>query len=146
MFEVREGLSSLIDEERQDSSYQIIISFMPWATERTTGVHARLSRMMGGPAANPQINTFNVVPDESAIIQCVCKNDLRGAQTLFDLEAASARDVDSRGRSLINVGIAHKFKQHMSLLTVLVVRYQVSGSRRSSHILIIVETGKGYDL
>lgn len=139
VFEVREGPSSLIDEERQDSSYQIIISFMPWTKERTTGVRARLSRMMGGPAISPQINTFNVVPDDSAIIQCVCKNDLRGIQTLFDLGAASARDVDSRGRSLINVGIAHKFKPHMSLLTVLAVChvhrmfrcFQVAGSRRS---------------
>lgn len=102
VFEVREGPSSLIDDERQDSSYQIIVSFMPWTTERTTGVRARLSRMMGGPAISPQINTFNVIPDDSAIIQCVCKNDLRGIQTLFDLGAASARDVDSRGRSLIN--------------------------------------------
>ena len=114
-FKVKQGASSLIGEERIHSNL-ITISFMPQAMERTPGICIRLSRMMGGPAICPRINTFNVVPDDSAIIQCVLKNDLRGIQTLFDLGAASARDVNSKGISLLSVGTAHKYNQLMSSL------------------------------
>ena len=117
VFKVREGPSNPIGEEGIDSNYLITISFMPRAMERTPGICVRSSRMMGGSTIYPQINTFNVVPDDSAIIQCVRKNDLRGVQTLFDLGAASARDVDSRGISLLHVGTAHKCERPMSLLT-----------------------------
>ena len=116
VFTVREGPTNPIGEEGIDSNYLITISFMPRAMERTPGICVRSSRMMGGSTIYPQINTFNVVPDTSAIIQCVRKNDLRGVQTLFDLGAASARDVDSRGISLLHVGTAHKCEQLMSLL------------------------------
>lgn len=108
LFEVREESISPTGEEENDSNRLIIISYIPRATERTPGLCVQFSRMMGGPAITPQINTFNVVSDDSAIIQCVLKNDLRGVQTLFDLGAASARDVDSQGISLLYVGIAHR--------------------------------------
>ena len=119
VFEVNKGPSNPIGEEEVDSNHLITMSFMPRAKERTPGICVRLSRTIGGPAISPQINTFNVVPDDSAIIQCVRKNDLRGIQTLFDLGAASARDVDSRGISLLHVGTAQKCEQFMSLLTEL---------------------------
>ena len=115
-FKVRQGGTSPTGEEEINSNL-ITISFMPRATERTPGICVRLSRMMGGPAISPRINTFNVVPDDSAIIQCVLKNDLRGIQTLFDLGAASARDVNSKGISLLSVGTAHKYNQLMSSLS-----------------------------
>ena len=107
-FKVKKGPSNPISEEGVDSNQLITISFMPRAKERTPGICVQLSRMVGGPAISPRINTFNVVPDHSAIIQCVYKNDLRGIKTLFDLGAASARDVNSRGISLLDVGITHK--------------------------------------
>ena len=116
VFKVREGPSNPIGEEGIDSNYLITISFMPRAMERTPGICVRSSRMMGGSTIYPQINTFNVVPDDSTIIQCVRKNDLRGVQTLFDLGVASARDVDSRGISLLHVSTAHKCEQLMFLL------------------------------
>ena len=116
-FKVRKGFNSPNGEEGIDSEDLITISFMPLAMERTLGVRVRSFRTMGGPAISPQIETFNVVPDDSAIIQCVRKNDLRGIQTLFDLGAASARDVDSRGISLLQVGTAHKRKRLISLLS-----------------------------
>ena len=109
-FKIRKGPSSSIDEEGIDSACQTIISFMPRAKERTLGICARLSSRMSGPAIGPEIRTFNVVPDDSEIIQCVCNNDVVGIQALLDLGAASARDVDSHGRSLLTVGIAQKFK------------------------------------
>lgn len=103
-FQVREGPSSSMDQGGSDSKFLIIISFMPRAMKRTPGLCVRLSRLMSGPAIPPQVNTFNVVPDDSAIFQCIRKSDLKGIQTLFDLGAASARDVDSRGISLLHVG------------------------------------------
>lgn len=117
LFEVRGRSISPTGEEGNDSNRLIIISYIPRATERTPGLCVQFSRMMGGPAITPQIITFNVVPDDSAIIQCVRENGLRGVQTLFDLGAAFARDVDFQGISLLYVGIAHRGEQHMSLLT-----------------------------
>ena len=116
VFKVKQGPSNPIGQERVDSNHLITISFMPRAMERTPGIRVRISRMIGGPPISPQIDTFNVVPDDSAIIQCVRRNDLRGIQTLFDHGAASARDVDSRRISLLHVSTAHRYEQFMSLL------------------------------
>ena len=106
IFEAREGRSSPGSKDKTDSNHLIIISFMPWARERTPGLRLRLYGEVGEPSMPPQIDTFNVVPDDSAIIQYVSKGDLKGIQTLFNLRAASARDVDSQGVSLLYVGIA----------------------------------------
>ena len=119
VFKVRKGPSSPIGEAGVDLNYLITISFLPRAIERTTGICVRSSRIMGGPAIPPQVRPLNVVPDDSAIIQCVRNNDLKGIQTLFDLGAASARDVDSRGISLLYVSTSHKYEQLMSLLNYL---------------------------
>lgn len=54
---------------------------------------------------SPHITTFNIVPDESDIIQCAVQNDLRGVQRLFESRKASPQDVDSRGFSLLSVSI-----------------------------------------
>ena len=116
VFKVSKGSSSPIAEEGIDANHLITISFMPRPMERTLGICVQSSRMMGAPAISPQIRTFNIVPDNSAIIQCVRNNDLRGIQTLFDMGAASARDVDSAGISLLHVGTAHKCKHIVSLL------------------------------
>ena len=116
VFKVRKGSSTLIGEVGVHSNYLITISYMLWVMEPTSGICVRLSRIMGGPPITPQITPFNVVPDDSAIIQCVRKNDLRGIQTLFDLGAASARDVDSRGTSLLHVSTSHRCERLMSLL------------------------------
>ena len=119
VFKVKQGPSNSVGEEGVDSNHLITISFMPRSVERTPGIRVRVSRMIGGPAISPQIDTFNIVPDDSAIIQCVRKNDLRGIQTLFDHGAASARDVDPRGISLLHVSTAHRYEQLMSLLIYL---------------------------
>ena len=123
LFEVREEPSSPMGKERIDSNHRLIISFMPRAVERALGLSVGLSGMSGGPAIPPQISTFNVVPDDSAIIQCIHRSDLRGIQSLFSLGAASARDVDSRGISLLHVGISHKCEICTSLLINFAVCY-----------------------
>ena len=78
LFIARGGSISPTGEEGNDSNRLIVISYIPRATERTPGLCVQFSKMMGGPAITPQIDTFNVVPDDSAIIQCVRDNDLRG--------------------------------------------------------------------
>ena len=117
LLEITPGPSNLTGEKILDSNQLITISFMPRAMQRTPGLCIRFFKMMEGPAVPPHINTFNVIPDDSEIIHCIFKNDLRGIQTLFDLGKASARDVDSRGLSLLQVSIAQKRDQKMSLLT-----------------------------
>ena len=116
VFQVEKEPRSPMGDEENASNQLISISFMPLATRRTLGLCVRLSGMMSGPPIAPQINTFNVVPKDSAIIRCVINNDLRGVQSLFDLGAASARDVDPLGLSLLWVGIAHRYEQMMFLL------------------------------
>jgi hypothetical protein len=51
------------------------------------------------------IRTFNVVPYDSKIIQCVKVNDLDGFRRLISENKASPRDVDPEGWSLLTVGL-----------------------------------------
>jgi hypothetical protein len=51
------------------------------------------------------IRTFNVVPDDSEIMQCVMMNDLDGFRRLISENKASPTDVCSQGLSLLNVGL-----------------------------------------
>ena len=108
IFEVRKVSGHPIEEGEPLQDFQIIIKMMPRAMERTLGLCAHFTRLVNKPGISPHINTFNVVPDNSAIFECIRRNDLKGVQTLFDQGAASARDVDPRGRSLLNVGVMRK--------------------------------------
>lgn len=94
------------DKEGTKPSSVLCISFMPRATGRTTGLCIRLPTEIGGPKITRQIVTFNVIPYSSAIFECVLNKDLQGVQVLFDLRAASPRDVDPTGSSLLWVGIS----------------------------------------
>ena len=102
--QVREAPSSSTDEDGINSNILVTIRFVPRATQRTLGLYVQFLGLVDRPAISRHINTFNVIPDDSAIFQCIHRKDLRGIQTLFDLGAASARDVDSRGVSLLQVG------------------------------------------
>ncbi len=106
-FRIKETPDDSMNDERISANLTVFISFMPPATERATGLlglRIHFSGEISGPAISRQITTFNVILDDSKIIECVLKKDLRGVQTLFDVGAASARDVDSEGRSLLHVG------------------------------------------
>ena len=84
------------------------ISFIPKECRRTIGLCATFINVMsefGGPRISPRLRTFNVVPDDSEVINCVKRNDLSGLQTLFDKREASPRDVNSGGFSLLSVSI-----------------------------------------
>lgn len=82
------------------------ISFMPAARLRTVGMSIDLLKKpdnYAAPLIRYQIKTFNVVPQESAIIQYVLCNDLRGVQGLFDRGEAPPQDVDPIEFSLLSV-------------------------------------------
>lgn len=82
------------------------LSFMPIAHVRTNGITASFQRDTGSNPAcqiSRSIRTFNVVPQDSAIVQCVSRNDLAGVQALFDRREASPLDVDPCGFSLLSV-------------------------------------------
>ena len=84
------------------------VFFIPKECRRTIGLCATFNNVMNevdGPRMSPRLRTFNVVPDDSEIIRCVKRNDLNELQTLFDKQEASLTDVDSRGFSLLSVGV-----------------------------------------
>ena len=97
-FQVRESSSKPRDEDSQ-----FMIYFMPRAMERTLGLCATFSMLKSEPTISPHIETFNVIPRDSLIFEYIRNNDLAGVRRLFDLGAASARDVDDEGVSLLSV-------------------------------------------
>ena len=104
-FEVKEESCGPVKDVVSHPDTQIIIRFLPQVMERTLGMCVRFDRLMNKPGISPHIDTINIIPHGSAIFGCVQSNDLKGVQSLFDQGAASARDVDPEGRSLLNVGI-----------------------------------------
>lgn len=86
----------------------LTVTFIPMERRRTIGICATFINVMSevrSPRISPRLRTFNVVPDDSEIINCVKRNDLDGLQTLFDKREASPRDVDSGGFSLLSVSV-----------------------------------------
>ena len=97
--------------ENSEPCPALSIAFMPKWRERTLGLSASFVQrldILGAPTISPCIKTFNVVPQESAIIQCVSRNDLEGVRNLFAQGpargGASPLDVDPNGFSLLSVG------------------------------------------
>lgn len=94
-----------------DESFHILtISAMPKSRKRTIGASVTFVRPVGGSLSSqicPYIETFNVVPKDSDIIQCVSRNDIKGVQKLFDAGLASPLDVDPFGFSLLSVFWPH---------------------------------------
>ncbi len=89
-----------------DGPETVLLSFIPTANVRTIGITASFDRYCNGiwtPQISRSIKTFNVVPQDSAIIQCVSRNDLVGVQRLFNRGEASPLDVDPYGFSLLSV-------------------------------------------
>lgn len=99
-------------DPRTDSPYILKISSFLRSNKRTVGLSAAFTRVkerMAAPLICPYIETFNVVPHNSKIIQYVSQNNVRGVQRLFDLGEASPLDVDPFGISLLSVsGPSHK--------------------------------------
>ena len=104
-FEVREESCLPVKDVESHPDTQILIKLLPQARERTLGLGVRLNKLINKPGISAHIDTVNVIPHGSAIFGRVQNNDLKGVQSLFDQGAASARDVDPEGRSLLNVGI-----------------------------------------
>ena len=90
----------------QRSTYVLKIFSLPKARRRVTGVlvtfdHYKRDSLT--PRLYPYIQTFNVIPQDSQIIQYVSRNDVQGARRLFDANLASPLDVDPCGFSLLSV-------------------------------------------
>ena len=84
--------------------YHISIFAIPEVRDRSeSGVHLSF---LGQPQNLPLytiIKTYNVVPDNSEIIEAVRWNDTRAFRKLIKERKASPRDVDSQGFSLLHV-------------------------------------------
>ena len=84
------------------------VSFIPKECRRKIGLCATFVNVMSevsGPRISPRLTTFNVIPDDSEIINCIKRNDFNGLKTLFDKREASPTDVDSGGFSLLSVSV-----------------------------------------
>ena len=86
--------------------WSLTITSMPTATNRSKGVSARFVSLEGnddGPRIPPHLSTFNLVPENSPIIEYVSSNDIENVRRIFGSGEASARDVDPWGFSLLSV-------------------------------------------
>ena len=91
-----------------DAPEVLTVTFVPKDYRRTMGLCATFIDMMSevnGPRISPRLRTFNVVPEDSEIINCIKRNDLNGLQLLFDKREASPTDVDPKGFSLLSVSV-----------------------------------------
>ena len=100
----RAGTSAIGLESESQS--MLSVSFMPRDEKRTTGITINFDQVQDAcfrTTLSRRIKTFNVVPKDSEVIQCVSRNDLRSLQMLFDKREASPLDVDPKGFSLLSV-------------------------------------------
>ena len=104
------ALGTLLNQEASANAVDVLkLSFMPKECRRATGLHVALFNVMReirGPRISPRLRTFNVVPDDSEIVNSVRYNDIHRLQTLLDKGEASPTDVDSRGFSLLSVSVS----------------------------------------
>ena len=80
---------------------------LPQTRQRSTGVlvtFTQYKEISPLPYLSPYIETFNVVHQDSEIIQKVSNGDIQGVRRLFDAKLASPLDVDPHGFSLLSVG------------------------------------------
>lgn len=101
-----------------DPPWILCISSMTAAHERSLGLSAYLTnsvKELYSLKISPTIKTFYVVPLNSAIIRCVSRNDLKGVRTLFETGAASPKDVDPSGFSLLSV-LSYTSWKHLCML------------------------------
>ena len=84
----------------------INMSFIPKRQQRTIGISAIFQKYLSASqpcSIPPRLRTFNVIPKDSQIIDCIRENDILGVQRLFTEGKASPLDVDSCGFSLLSV-------------------------------------------
>lgn len=90
--------------QQEHQGYYVAISVIPQVyTRQEAAISAIFPRGFSGEPMYPLIRTFNVVPEDSKIIDCVRRNDLNGFKRLIDEKLASPRDVSPNGLSLLQV-------------------------------------------
>ena len=96
------------DLKHSDVSCVINISFIPERQQPTMGLSAVFERHSTASQVcciPPRLRTFNVIPDDSQVIQCMMRNDILGVRWVFMKGKASLLDVDSGGFSLLSISI-----------------------------------------
>ena len=89
-----------------ESAGVLKIFSLPQTRRRTIGVLVTFDlykRDSLTPRLIPYIQTINVVPRDSQIIQYISQNDVQGVRRLFEAKLASPMDVDPCGFSLLSV-------------------------------------------
>lgn len=97
-----------------DVLFTIKVSFLPRSQQRTIGLSALFQRHLFESQAcqiSPRLRTFNVIPNDSHVIDCIRRNDLPGVQHLFTDGKASTLDVDSCGYSLLSVSSLSRVRE-----------------------------------
>ena len=95
-----------LSSSAQKSAGVLKIFSLPQTRRRTMGVLVTFDhykRVSLTPRLSPYIQTFNVVPRDSQIIQYILQNDVQGVRRLFEAKLASPMDVDPCGFSLLSV-------------------------------------------
>jgi len=93
-------------EDEASPSYYVAISAIPEVrSRREAGICITLPSNAHTPLMYPTIRTFNVVPEDSEIIECVRMNDLAGFRRMMENGEGSPRDVNPDGISLLYVSL-----------------------------------------
>ena len=82
------------------------LSIIPKACRRTLGLTANFTFFetnSNSPRISPTVHTFNVVPQDSAIINYVARDDLQNVRRMFEAGTASPFDIEPGGFSLLSV-------------------------------------------
>jgi hypothetical protein len=105
--QLRRSLKEQSGRDRDDSQIIVAIYAIPKIRNHAkVGIHINIPttpRSSQGLPIYTTIRAFNVVPNNSEIIECVRMNDLDGVRRLIVEKKASPRDVDAGGLSLLSV-------------------------------------------
>lgn len=87
-----------------DSQAHITVTIMPKVTIGTEApIHVTFSRCTHDAPMYTTIQTYNVIPSDSAIFKCIEMDDLIGFRRLISDGKASVTDINESGFSLLAV-------------------------------------------
>ena len=106
------------DPGRKEEREEIIALFRcpAWLVNRAWRIQA--TKACFGWTFSPR--TYNVVPRNSPVFQCVRKDDVRGLQDLFSKRLASPSDCDEEDKTLLHVSITSYLMKNILKSNVIV--------------------------
>lgn len=96
--------------EREEEAFEGIVTFLPTtSTSRTMITASFVQNVAKGRhyALPPTISFHAMIPDDSEVFRVCEKGELRELISLLNDGSASLTDCDTKGRSLLNVGISY---------------------------------------